>query len=540
MFNFFSRKEKISPPPPLRSSSLFSTEVELKSPDFAQYVPDVLRRSFQRSVGDFKAVTADGKPATATDAKTSAKTDSISTFAMDSPSIGNATGMKPLIEPFNTVPMMQLLWYAAQGFIGYQVCAMIAQHWLVDKACTMPARDAMRHGYELATTDGVEIDQKVMDYIKKRDKEMRVKENCVELVRFNRIFGIRIAMFIIDTKDPEFYQNPFNPDGVTPGSYKGISQVDPYWITPELDYEAGANPASIHFYEPTWWRINGKRIHRTHLIVIRNGQVADVLKPSYLYGGVSIPQKIAERVFAAERTANEAPMLAMTKRTTIWKMDIAQAVANQSVFEAKMSWFANARDNFGVKAIGLDDEAEQFDTALSDFDQTIMTQYALVAAIAEVPSTKLLGTSPKGGLGANGDYEEDSYHEFLETLQSNDMQPLIERHHLLLMKSEVEPKLGSRFEAVIVWNPVDTPSAAEQATINLTKAQTGNMLVTSGAIDGSDERSRIISDKNSGYNGIADIVPGGPGDDPDYIPVTNRKLSIKEGGEEDEPTKPVS
>ncbi len=34
----------------------------------------------------------------------------------------------------------------------------------------------------------------------------------------------------------------------------------------------------------------------------------------YNYFGVSVPERIYERVYASERTANEAPQLAMTKR----------------------------------------------------------------------------------------------------------------------------------------------------------------------------------------------------------------------------------
>ena len=36
--------------------------------------------------------------------------------------------------------------------------------------------------------------------------------------------------------------------------------------------------------------------------------------------------------------------------------------------------------------------------------------------------------------------------------------------------------------------------------------------VQAGAIDGTDIRGRLINDLDSGYNGIEEIVPGGPGD----------------------------
>lgn len=516
MFSWLRRKKE--EPPKKRFSSLFSTEITKEQLEQFDW-KDVLGQSFQKEPAS-NPVDRYGKPANVTSAFPGGRDLGIGQYAMDSPTEGNPLSMKPLLEPIQNIPYAQLCWYAAQGFVGYQICAMLGQHWLIDKACTIPARDAMRHGFEIASEDNEEIDPKVLSFIKKRDKHFGIKQNCVEFVRFNRMFGIRIALPVIEGVDNAFYELPFDVSKVKPGSYKGISQIDPYWITPELDFSSSANPASIHFYEPTWWRINGRRVHRTHLVIIRNGQVADILKPSYIYGGIPVPQKISERVYAAERTANEAPQLALTKRTTIMKMDITQAIANFSKFQAVMDFFARNRDNYGVKTVGLDDEVEQFDVALGDFDATIMTQYQIVAAASDVPYTKLMADSPKGGIGSDGgDYNNGSYHEFLETLQMNDMEPLIDRHHLLLMVSEVVPKFGSKvpkdWQPVVSWNSTDTLSAKEQAEVNEIKSRTGNNLTNSGAIDGVDERERLAQDKDSGYNGMADRVPEMPGDEDD-------------------------
>src|SRR5690606_15493881 len=120
---------------------------------------------------------------------------------------------------------------------------------------------------------------------------------------------------------------------------------------------------------------------------------------------VSIPQKIAERVYAAERTANEAPMLALTKRTDVIKADMVGGTANYPGLVQRIQEWVFNRDNYGVKILGLDEEMQQFDTSLTDFDQTIMTQYQLVAAASNVPAVKLLGTSPKG-FNATGEHEE--------------------------------------------------------------------------------------------------------------------------------------
>lgn len=427
-------------------------------------------------------------------------------FAMD-----NQLNIKASFAGNTIIPTAQLLWYASQTFIGYQMCAMIAQQWLISKACLMPAKDATRNGYEVTTNDGTEIDPAVFDAIKKADVRYKLNKNLIEFVQMGRVFGIRVALFNVkmeneDLQD-EYYKNPFNPDGVTEGSYQGISQIDPYWITPQLDAEASGNPASIDFYEPTWWTINGKLVHRTHLVIFRTEEVSDILKPTYIFGGIPIPQKIAERVYASEKTANEAPMLALTKRTDVIKIDLAQAELFPGKLVNRLETFVQRRDNYGVKTLDIDDEMQQFDTSLADLDAVIMTQYQLVAAAANVPSVKLLGTPPKG-FNATGEFEEANYHEELESIQSHDLTPLIQRHHLLLIRSEIAPQFGiAPFETIINWNELDAMTTKEQAELNKIKAEAGQILVNSGAIDGEDERDRLRNDPKSGYIGLEDEAP---------------------------------
>lgn len=420
---------------------------------------------------------------------------------------------------YSPMPDELRAWYAGQRFIGYQTCAMISQHWLVDKACTMPARDAIRHGFDIqAYNDALPLtDEQTADIterLKRADRRHRLFHNMREFVRMGRVFGIRVAFFKIRSDDADYYEKPFNPDGVKPGSYEGIVQVDPYWCLPMLSTESASDPTSMHFYEPEWWIIRGKKFHRSHLAIFRNGEVPDLLKPMYSYGGVSVPQRIFERVYAAERTANEGPQLAMTKRLTVQNTDLSAAYANQAEFATHMQQWAYYRDNYGVKFADTDDSVSQFDTSLADLDAVIMTQYQIVAAAAGVPATKLLGTTPKG-FNATGEYEAQSYHEELETIQANDLTEFANRHHMLVMRSEMPDYAGVRVE--IDWLPVDSPTAKEYAEIGKINAETDNVLVGLGAIDAIDVRNRLRGDNNSGYADLEEIeMPDTPteGDDP--------------------------
>lgn len=457
-------------------------------------IEDSLQKTFQRHVGK--------------DGKTNFG------FAMDS-------SIKPVLQSsFTGISEAQLAWYSSQNFIGFQICALLSQNWLINKACTMPAEDAVRTGFEITVNDGSSIPTEILDGIKQADIRYRLNENLIEFIRFCRIYGIRIAKFEVESKDPRYYEKPFNLDGVEPGSYKGITQIDPYWCVPELDMESLV-PGSMYFYEPTYWIINAKRIHRTHLIIARTCKVPDILKPTYIYAGIPVPQSILDRVYAAERCANEAPQLMMTKRMPVMKTDLVQGVADQEQFENTLGRLSFLRDNYGVNAIGLDDEMTQLDTSLADCSDVIMTQFQLVAAGAEVPATKLLGTTPKG-FNATGEYDERSYHEKLESLQAHLGTPLIERHHALLIRSEILPEMP--FETTTKWNKVSTLSELDLATINKTKADTGNVLITSGAIDGVDERERIINDKTSGYNGLESAAQS----DPETAPESSETLNDPE------------
>lgn len=426
--------------------------------------------------------------------------DSADTGAVSSTTVMDSSD-SPISAKFNSsyaVPDQLQNWFMSQSFIGYQACALIAQHWLVDKACSMAGEDAIRNGWDLNAVGDDELSKEDYDRMREFDVIFKLKENLKELNRFKNVFGIRIAMFKVESNDPKYYEKPFNIDGVTEDSYRGISQIDPYWMTPVMTSSSTTDPSSIHFYDPEFWVINGKRYHRSHLIIIRGPQPADVLKPTYIFGGIPMTQRIYERVYAAERTANEAPLLALSKRTTSLHVDVEKAITQQSKFEEKLAFWVKYRDNHAVKVLGKDENIEQFDTNLSDFDSIIMNQYQLVAAISKVPATKLLGTSPKG-FNATGDFELISYHEELESIQEHDMSPLLSRHYDILGRS-----LGIKAKVQVVFEPVDSVTSAQQAEINAKKATTAQAYVTMGAVSPDEVREALRDDKKSDFNRLTD------------------------------------
>lgn len=493
-----------APPTPQAEprESFFSTEIDVdEALPKAMRLANLTARALPRTIADTYVLTGDGKE--------------LATFAQDASNYENS--LKAIYTLGQTgIPEVQATWYGSQGFIGYQMCALMAQHWLINKACLTPARDAIRKGYQFTVNDGSTVGPDILAAIEKANKRYRLNKSLVEYVKMGRTFGIRVALFKVESSDPDYYVKPFNPDSVLPGSYRGVSQIDPYWCVPELTSGNAMDPAALGFYEPTYWIINNQRYHKSHLVVMRGPEVADVLKPSYLYGGLSVPQMIYERVYAAERTANEAPQLAMTKRAMVFYTDVAKALANQGKFEQSLLTWANYRDNYGVKIADKEaDKVEQHDTSLADLDAVIMTQYQIVAAAANIPVTKLMGTQLKGF--SSGDGEAENYHEELESIQTNDMEPLIDRHMVCLIRSEIAPRFNIKpFGVDCTWKPVDSMGNKEAAEVRKLNAEADKIYsVDIGAVDGQDVRAKISADEYSGFNGLPTLTSEDDGEEAD-------------------------
>jgi len=417
----------------------------------------------------------------------------------------------------NIIPEKLLDWYVSQTFIGYQTCAFIAQNWLVDRGCSMKGRDAVRSGFKIVFDEGKDVDPKTIEKMEKLNRDFELKKRLVQADKFKNVFGISHMLFKVDSDDEDYYEKPFNPDGIQPGTYKGLTHIDPYWVTPLLTTSAVEDPGSLGFYEPTYWVVSGKKYHKSHFVILRGPEVSDILKPSYLYGGLPLTQMAMERVYAAERTANEAPQLALTKRLIIrYIEDLEKAIANQSKFEEAMTALSEWRDNFGVYVSSINDRIEQQDTSLSDLDVTIMTQYQICAGIFGVPSTKLMGTSPKG-FQATGEHEIKTYHEELETVREHDLTPIVNKHHICLMRSHIAPMLPDKkpLTVDIVWNPLAVMSDREQAETQEIKSRTYKTLQDTGAVDGYDIRDAVIADENSDFTGIQVVERP---DEPDELP----------------------
>lgn len=522
------------------SRSMATTENTNKVKDYIKY-------SFQKKIEDFVIA----NPQTGKEIK----------LAMDKAYDNLA---KVCSGNVHSAPEIIYTFFSKFGFISWQLMSLLSQHWLISNACSLSNQDAIRNGWNntyIETDNSNKASQEEKDKKQKlltdlyslQQKKYNINNILLKWAYQRNVYGISFLLPKIDGID---YEKPFNIDGVKKGSLKGFVVIEPYWLMPQFEQENMTDPASINFYQPTWYATsNGQKIHKSHFIIAKRKEVADTLKASYYFGGISLAQEIFERVYAAEKSANEAPLLLLTKRLNVYKIqDFADFFLQPEAFKQRLQQLAETRDNQGFLLCDKEDDVKQIDTALTDFDEAIKTQYGLVSAIARIPYDKLFEQNPTGGLSANGSYNVKNYNQDLNTTQTGVFEPAIDRINEIVLKSEFDTK----DKIAIVFNPTDNPTEEEIANLNKTKADTTAIYLSNGVITPEEARTKLIEDKTSGYSFLKGIEFEEPSeqeqqeieqmmkeqqgkakdeDDITWITIKGNHIPIKEGQTKEEAVK---
>lgn len=421
--------------------------------------------------------------------------------AMDSADACDVKGLQNVYQPNLLGQEIIFTHFAAKSFIGYNNCAILAQDWLINKCCVLPCDDAIAINYDvmLDEPDITSEDKDIISELKKISNEERfkIKEVCKEFAENKRKFGQSLCIPLIENAD---YSNPFNIDAVAPTSYKGMINIEPIWVAPVLDTEATTNPVSKRFYKPTWFRLpNGGLIHYTWFIFNTYADVPDILKPTYYFGGYPLPQLLYEQVYAADKTAKEAPMLAQSKRLNYIEGNLNQFINNSDTLSKTLDLVSRLRNNWGWLFVGREQKIGQIDTSLTDFDAVTMLGFQIVAAISGVQSARLLETSPKGWQ-SSGSLEDKNYSKLLLSIQNADFCPILNMHYKLLAKSLYDIEK----EYTCVFKPIDTPTEKERAEIKEINSRTDMNYIQAGVVSPDEVRGVLREDVNSGYNALSE------------------------------------
>jgi len=420
--------------------------------------------------------------------------------------------------------------YSENHFPGYQYLSMLAQLPEYRKFATIPAEDMTREWIRLRSTgddDKAERIKQLNDALER----YKVRELFQQAAETEGFFG-RAQIYIDVTTpngaramdDPGELESPlFRSDKkISKGSLKGFVLVEPVWTYPGA-YNAN-NPLAQDYYRPSKWYVMGKTVHASRLLTFVRHPVPDLLKASYNFGGVSMTQMAQPYVNNWVRTRDSISDLVHSFSTSGVKTDLDEVLqgGDAAGFFDRMELFTRLRDNKGLMA--LNNETEdffQFNTPLGTLDVLQSQSQEHMAMVAGIPLVKLLGVTPSG-LNASSDGEIQVYYDGIRGAQEKMLGPNLRRVLDIIQLSEfgeIDEEITFEFE------PLYGLDETEAATVRKTDAETGQLLIQSGAISPEEERARVAADPQSGY----DSLEGDPDEDEEIDQGTN--LAAVEGGE---------
>ena len=417
--------------------------------------------------------------------------------------------------------------YGGEGiaFFGWPVLSELAQRAEYRRMVSTLAQEMTRKWVRLTASGGDKGDK--LARLSAEMKRFRLQDVFRKLAEHDGYFGCAHLLFDTGDQSPAEMSTPLTPtpEKLPRGGLKGIRAVEPVWCYPG-QYNA-TNPLAPDFYKPEFWYVQGRQVHRTRLLTLVSREVPDMLRPAYMFGGISLTQLAKPYVDCWLRTRSSVGDLLESFTVWVLKTNLQGTLSGTSDGEElyqRADLFNNVKSSRGLMV--LDKETEELSNvavSLGGLHELQAQSQEHMASVDGMPLVKLLGITPSG-LNATAEPELRSWHERVRSQQEhlfND--PLTRALELLQVHlfGEVDPDIG--FE----WEPLAEVDESQRATVRKTEADTASVLINAGVISPDEERARLANEEGSAYGHLdlnREIEP--PSDDED---------GEEDGDEGDEP-----
>lgn len=387
-------------------------------------------------------------------------------------------------------------YYAEVILDDHQLLNAYRGSWLPRKIVDVPALDSCRKWRDW------QADAEQIEKIEAEEKRLNVRGKVLEARTKARLWGG--AAIIIGTGD-ERPEEPLDVERVKAGGIKYLTVVTRRELTAE-DIER--DPASEFYGRATHYQLAVKsgaplRIHASRLVIFHGAQVADEDMNPHRGWGESVLTAALSAVKNADASAGNIASLIFEAKVDIIRVPGFMENLSDPEYERRiLQRYTLANTGKGINGtliLDKDEEYESKTTSFSNLHEILDRFLQIVAGAADIPLTRLLGTSP-GGLNSTGEHDTKNYYDRIAAMQSIEMQPAMYRLDECLIRSA----LGGRPKDVWYrWAPLEQMNEREIAEIGEKNAtiieklhQTGlfsqealakaavNMMVESGVIPG--------------------------------------------------------
>jgi len=460
----------------------------------------------------------------------------INAFVIPPPAPGVLpSGAAPMAMDDNIKPTFV---YAAQGlqheglqFMGYPYLAELSQRPEYRHIVETLAKEMTRKWVTLHAPGDLDKSDR-LGQLDEAMKGLRVRDRFRRAAEVDGFFGRAHLFLDFDNSSPAELKTPLTVTSAKIGrnSLKRLKVIEPMWTYPAT-YNA-SNPLLKNWYDPETWYVMGTEVHKTRLLTFVGREVPDILKPAYMFGGLSLTQMVKAYVDHFLRTRDSVSDMLHAFSVMVLSMDLSAQLAGagwDNVTE-RISTFNRFRDNRGTFVVNKETEDfKNVSAPLGGLSDLLAQAQEQMASVSGEPLVKLFGITPKGlNASSQGELEawDDTVAAYQQRLFADNLKHVLD----VIQMSEfgdIDQDIDARFE------PLKQMTEAELATIRKTNADSAAVYIADGVMSPSEERSRLAKEEGGLYADLdlnVEIDPPDEGLDPNLGGGVGKEVPPGGGG----------
>lgn len=303
--------------------------------------------------------------------------------------------------------------------------AMYAENWLAAKIIDVIPDDMTREWRQLSNN----MDPARTQEFKQFEEEMQVSLKFNEAAKWGRLYGGCGIILGVDEAQGGGPEEPLDVDFLGKDCLQFLTVVEA-----ERLQQAGSpiviDPTNPFFDRPEYYSVaNGlHRIHRSRILFFEGVPLPHYMRQRQRlsYWGAPVLRRVMEAITNADLVFNGTSTLTSEASTDIIKYKGLTSFLSQSGGEEKIrARFALMKLLKSLNNITLLDEEETYENHQQTFaglSDLIDKFLAITAGAADIPVTRLVGTSAKG-LNATGEGDLKNYYDNIRARQGREFTP---------------------------------------------------------------------------------------------------------------------
>lgn len=360
--------------------------------------------------------------------------------------------------------------------------AAYQSNWLARAIVDAPAEDMTRE-WRTIKCDGA-------DEIRAEEDRLQLPALTSEAISWARLFGGAGILMITD----QDLERPLDPRKIKKGSLLRLLVIDRFDMTPMV--MNNVNVLAANYLQPEFYSIAGgaQRIHWTHFARFMGAKLPRRQRLQTLGWGDSELRKCLDDIMDTVASKDGiAELMQEANVDVITREGLADDLASNQddKIVQRYTLFSQMKSTINMALLDADETYDRKTLNLSGVAPVIETFMTWISGAADIPVTRLFGTSAKG-LNATGEGDMTNYHNSLSSKRMYQVDPSLRCLDEVLVRSA----LGYWPDDFnYVWNPMVQPDSTEIATAAKTNAERDLIYLDAAVITKSQIQRRLQSEE---------------------------------------------